>query len=51
MMLVKAASLTAVVISLRHWMQASFLELTSSVRHPPQKRWLQGCTATGIDMI
>ena len=50
-MLVKAASLTAVVIYLRHWIHVSFLLLTSSVRQPPQNLWLHGWMATGTVMI
>jgi len=51
MMLVKEASLTAVVSYFLQMIHASFFLSTSSLKHPPQKRWLQGWTETGIDII
>ena len=50
-MLVKAASLTPVVISFLHWIHVSFLLFTSSVKQPPQNLWLHGWTATGTAII
>lgn len=50
-MLVKDESLWAVVICLRHLMHSDFFDLTRLVRQLPQNLWLQGCTATGMNII
>lgn len=50
-MLLKEVSFTAVVIGFLHFIQSPFLLLTSSVKQPPQNRWLHGWILTGTCMI
>ncbi len=51
MRVLKLASLCAVVIYFLHWAHYSLLAFTNPVRQLAQKRWLQGCRVTGINII